>query len=154
MNLTEIQARFVGNWPGENLLVLGEEASQQHTSKTSMSVTPAAKGRALTFAYTWSYKDVPHEGHLALAYDAKQTVATAAWIDSFHMSTKMMSFVGTIDQQGVVDVRGSYEYPPGPDWGWRIVFKSTDDGMQMVMNNIEPDGKEELAVRAEYKRVE
>jgi hypothetical protein len=152
VNLTEIQGRFVGEWSGENLLLLGSEASLHYLSPTKMSVSLAAKGRALTFAYTWSHEDVPHEGLAVVGYDSRQSVATAAWIDSFHMSTKMMSFVGTIDQLGAVDVRGSYEAPPGPDWGWRIVFTPTDDGMQMVMYNITPQGEEDLAVRADYKR--
>jgi len=45
--------------------------------------------------------------------------------------------------------RGSYAAPPGPDWGWRTVIEiPDDDSFRMVMYNVSPEGKEELAVNA------
>jgi hypothetical protein len=46
-------------------------------------------------------------------------------------------------QGGAVLVRGSYGVPPGPDWGWTI---------RVVMHNIWPNGREDLAVEATYTR--
>jgi hypothetical protein len=50
-------------------------------------------------------------------------------------------------------VRGSYAAPPGPDWGWRITLAATATSeIEISMFNIDPNGKEELAVRATYKK--
>jgi hypothetical protein len=88
-----------------------------------------------------------------LGYDEQQKMATAAWVDSWHMSSKIMACEGAIDPQGAIDIRGSYEAPPGPDWGWRIVITpKSGKELQLVMYNISPEGVEELAVQADYKK--
>jgi len=151
MNLTEIQNNLIGAWTGNNLLRF---MHTDHNSSSDLSVAHVAKGRFLTFTYTWSYENTDHEGLLTLGYDRQQEVATAAWVDSWHMSSKIMSCQGVIDQQGVIDLRGSYEAPPGPDWGWRIVITAPPGKeLQIVMYNCSPEGVEELAVRADYKRI-
>ena len=151
MNLTEIQDHLIGAWTGNNLLRF---VNADHNSPSHMSVTQVAKDRFLTLTYTWIYENTEHEGLLTLGYDKRHEVATAAWIDSWHMSSKIFSCQGTIDQQGMVDLRGSYEAPPGPDWGWRIVITApSDKELQIVMYNCSPDGVEELAVQAGYEPV-
>lgn len=53
----------------------------------------------------------------------------------------------------IVDARGTYAAPPGPDWGWRIVIEpESRDGFRMLMFNITPNGEEALAVQATYSR--
>ena len=149
MNLTEIQDNLIGTWTGNNLLRFNTD----HNSHSDLSVAQVAKGRFLTFTYTWSYENTEHEGILTLGYDKRQEVATAAWIDSWHMSSEVWSCRGTIDQQGAIDLRGSYKAPPGPDWGWRIVITApSPKELQIVMYNCTPDGVEELAIRADYER--
>jgi Protein of unknown function (DUF1579) len=151
MNLTEIQNNLIGAWTGNNLLRF---MHTDHNSSSDLSVAHVAKGRFLTFTYTWSYENTDHEGLLTLGYDAQHEVATAAWVDSWHMSSKVWSCQGVIDQQGVIDLRGSYAAPPGPDWGWRIVITAPPGkDLQIVMYNCSPEGVEELAVRADYKRI-
>jgi hypothetical protein len=55
---------------------------------------------------------------------------------------------------GKIDLRGSYEAPPSPDWGWRFVINAPSDiELKLVMYNVSPEGEEELAVEANYKRV-
>jgi hypothetical protein len=118
-----------------------------------LSVAPVAKGKFLSLTYTWSHEEVAQEGLILLGYDDKQEIATAAWVDSWHMSSKIMACQGKIDEQGAIDLRGSYEAPPGPDWGWRIVITpKSGSGLQIVMYNITPEGAEDLAVQADYKR--
>jgi hypothetical protein len=91
---------------------------------------------------------------LVVGYDRIQNNATAAWIDSWHMSSKVMFCQGTINAQGIINLRGSYEAPPGPDWGWRImIITPSDNILQLIMFNCSPEGLEELAVQADYKRV-
>ena len=153
MNLTEIRNTLIGAWTGDNLLRLSWLTPPDYRSPSNLLVAQVAKGKFLTFTYTWSHEDNDQEGLLMLGYDERQKVATAAWVDSWHMSSKIMSCQGTIDQKGSIDLRGSYEAPPGPDWGWRIVITApSEKELQIIMYNCSPDGVEELAVQADYKR--
>jgi hypothetical protein len=153
MKLTEIQDHLLGEWTGSNLLRLSWLTPSDFHSSSCLSVKLVAKGKFLSFTYTWSHENVSHEGVILLGHDDQQAVATAAWVDSWHMSSKIMSCQGAIDAQGAINLRGSYEAPPGPDWGWRIVITpKSGKELQIVMYNISPEGAEDLAVQAEYKR--
>lgn len=55
-------------------------------------------------------------------------------------------------ERGVIDVRGSYAAPPGPDWGWRFIIAPAQMSLGLVMYNITPAGQEALAVEASYVR--
>jgi len=60
---------------------------------------------------------------------------------------------GVIKENGSVDVRGHYQAPTGPDWGWRIVIEPKNENtLNLVMYNVWPERKEELAVKAIYDR--
>ena len=154
MNLTEIQNDLVGDWTGNNLLRLSWLNPPDSFSPSDLKVATAARGKFIAFTYTWSHEGAPQEGLILLGHDRGDGVATAAWVDSWHMSGKVMSCRGEIDQEGVISLRGSYEAPPGPDWGWRIVI-TPDAGreLRLIMYNCSPEGAEELAVRADYRRV-
>jgi len=153
MNLSELQNNLLGNWVGSNLLRLSWLTPSDYHSPSLLSVKHVAKGKFLTFTYTWSHEDVSQEGVILLGYDAKQELATAAWVDSWHMSSKIMACEGAIDPQGAISIRGSYEALPGPDWGWRIaITPKSGKELQLVMYNISPEGVEDLAVQADYKR--
>lgn len=155
MKLIEIQDHLIGDWTGSNLLRLSWLTPSDYHSPSRLSVKHVAKGKFLTFTYTWSHEKISQEGVILLGYDATQEMATAAWVDSWHMSSKVMSCQGSIDQQGAINIRGSYEAPPGPDWGWRIVITpKSGKELQVIMHNISPEGVEDLAVQADYKREE
>jgi len=155
MKLIEIQDHLIGDWTGSNLLRLSWLTPSDYHSPSRLSVKHVAKGKFLTFTYTWSHEKISQEGVILLGYDATQEMATAAWVDSWHMSSKVMSCQGSIDQQGAINIRGSYEAPPGPNWGWHIVITpKSGKELQIVMYNISPEGVEELAVQADYKREE
>jgi hypothetical protein len=149
MNPDELINSMAGEWRGENLLRLSRVTPPEYVSSSALSVVPEAKGKFLSFRYTWSHENVPHEGFLLVGYDAKQSIATAAWVDSWHQSNTIMYCKGTID------LRGSYETPPGPDSGWRIVITAPSvNEIQIVMYNCSPEGGEDLAVNAKYKRTD
>ncbi|MEK7729815.1 MAG: DUF1579 family protein [candidate division KSB1 bacterium] len=150
MSFEKIQKRWLGNWKGTNLLHLSWLTPSDYHSPSHLAITPVANGKFLMFTYTWSHENTPHEGLLVLGYDAEQKVATAAWLDSWHMSNKIMSCQGTIEERGEVILQGYYEAPPGPDWGWRIVIATSGEELHLKMYNCTPEGEEELAVRAEY----
>jgi hypothetical protein len=151
-----LPARFAGlsgEWKGAKLLYLGGESGPEQRSASRMTIAKAARETFLLLDYTWNYQGDAQEGVLLLGYDTAQNAATAAWGDSWHMSQKIMHCTGAIDAGGVFSVLGSFEAPPGPDWGWRIALTIHDENsIGIVMHNISPDGKEELAVRAEFAR--
>ncbi len=153
MNLTDIHDRLLGDWTGTNLLRLSWLTPSDYHSPSRLTVSRVAKGKFLAFTYTWSHENVAHEGYVLVGYDEKQKVATAAWVDSWHQSSKVLSCQGTIDEHGVISVKGFYSAPPGPEWGWRIVITpKSENELQLVMINCTPEDMEELAVQADYKR--
>ena len=152
MNLTGISDRFLGRWKGTKELYFTGPPNPDSVSDSELVVAPVAKGNFLSFTYTWSFKDEEHEGFLLVGNGNANGVATAAWVDSFHMSAKVMNCEGEVDEQGRIDVLGSYEAPPDPDWGWRIEVIPEGKSLQIIMHNISPDGEEVLAVRATYER--
>jgi len=152
MPIPDALAAYIGRWAGSNRL------QDPHTNKADDSaatalLTPVLNGRFLRFDYTWAYKGAAQEGSLLIGGD-KAGAVTAYWIDSWHMGDLAMTCRGSVELDGIVSVRGSYAAPPGPDWGWRIDLTSDGCKLRMVMFNIWPDGREDLAVEADYTRVE
>ncbi len=152
MNLIDSTDRFLGQWTGTKELYFTGPPEPDNVSDSELEVRLVAKDNFLSFAYTWAFKEARHEGFLLVGSGNTEGIATAAWVDSFHMSGKIMHCVGEVDEQGRVNVMGSYEAPPGPDWGWRIELSSDDIRLEIVMHNISPDGEAVLAVRASFVR--
>jgi hypothetical protein len=122
-------------------------------SASSASITPAAGGKVLSIAYTWSVDGEPQEGVMLLARKEDGGAVKAVWTDSWHMSHDFMACEGTIDGGGKLSVLGSYAAPPGPDWRWRTEIDAKDsENVQILMFNISPDGEEMLAFRNVYER--
>lgn len=90
MHLSELQNKLLGNWIGVNLLRLSWLTPSDYHSPSRLSVQPVANGKFLTFTYTWSQENIAQEGVILLGYDPQQKMATAAWVDSWHMSSKVM----------------------------------------------------------------
>lgn len=153
MNLNDIQDNLIGVWAGENLLHLSWLTPTDYHSPSELKVATAVREKFLTFNYQWSHEDAPHEGLLLIGFDQDQSIANASWIDSWHSSAKPLALAGTIDNSGAIDLRGTYEVPNHPDWGWRIAVTTNGDALQVTMYNVSPEGAEDLAVRANYKRV-
>jgi len=90
---------------------------------------------------------------LLIGKEGKSNLVKVVWIDSWHMGNQIMQCQGSLDLQGSLSVLGSYAAAPGPDWGWRIIIDpGEDDTLRIVMMNISPEGKAELAVEANYQR--
>jgi len=154
MLLSTLQPRLLGNWSGASTLFTTWLTTKEHKSESTMIVAPAAKGKFLTFTYTWSHEGKEQEGMLLVGNQNEKHEATAAWVDSWHMSGGVWQSKGAIDDDGVIRLIGSYEAPPGPDWDWRIEINSSDgQALHFRMFNISPDGVEEQAVSAEYQQV-
>lgn len=149
MNNLQPLIDLAGRWRGTSVFQ-DPSNNLQDESLSTATITPIVHGRFVRFDYTWAYNGKPQEGSFLIGLVRSTSALTMHWIDSFHMSDVVMACQGTIDEAGTIDVRGSYAAPPGPDWGWRTVFTLTPNSIRMVMFNIWPEGKEELAVEAEY----
>ena len=155
MSAAESQRKLVacaGSWVGRNTL-LDPHNNIDETSDATATVTPASDSRSLQVDYTWSYQGAPQRGKLLVGFSPVNEAATAHWEDSWHMKDDIMSCVGSIDERGLTRLKGFYTVPAGPPWGWRIDLVPDRDRLGLVMYNVHPDGKEELAVNAEFERV-
>jgi len=153
MSNLETLLKFSGNWQGNNSLWLSPQEPVRE-SATTLSITSAINGKFVEIKYTWADEGKPQEGLILIGYETERQLATAAWVDSWHMGEKVMYCQGILGTDGTVDVRGHYQAPTGPDWGWRILIRSKNKTtLTLLMYNIMPDGKEALAVEAIYTRI-
>ena len=151
MNFDDLKPALLGEWEGTKLLYFNPPPEPAISSASKLSVRPVAGGSFLQFDYDWTYEGEAQSGVLILGSD-EENAATAAWVDSFHMSSKIMHCTGGATDRSV-DLRGSYQAPPGPDWGWRIAIGSSSAAeLRIVMHNISPEGQEDLAVQIDYTR--
>lgn len=153
MNALEPLIACVGDWHGPSVLADPHAGLKEECASTAR-VVALLGGRFVRFDYTWSYKGAPQEGSILFGYEKKAETVTAHWIDGWHMSDKVMSCRGPAPSGTAFSVLGSYEAPPGPDWGWRIDLVPEEDGtLRLTMYNRWPDGtQEDLAVEATYTR--
>ena len=155
MKIADLHPRLLGSWRGDNRLWLSGPTSPELVSASRLVIAPAAHGAFTTLTYTWAFKGAEQEGVMLVGNANDAETASAAWVDSWHMSAKVMACHGTVDDSGAISVLGSYEAPPGPDWGWRITINEPAPGqLRLVMHNISPDGQAELAVQGDYTRAE
>jgi hypothetical protein len=151
MQSTDLRSALTGEWQGTKQLYLEPPPAAPQSSPSTLSVTPVAGGSFLQFNYTWSFEGEQQTGVLLFGYD-EDNGASAAWVDSFHMSSKIFVCAGQV-AEGSAKMLGSYAAPPGPDWGWRITLRSVSaTEFQIVMHNISPEGQEDLAVQIDYAR--
>lgn len=151
MNGLETLKACAGSWRGTS--TLHETPDKSEDSSSTATVTPILGGRFVRLDYTWGYQGAPQEGSLLIGYDKKAGNVTAHWIDSWHMSNKVMACEGMAGDGDELSIRGSYAAPPGPDWGWRTTITADPRrALRMVMYNISPEGQEDLAVQASYTR--
>jgi hypothetical protein len=152
MKITDLHPRLLGEWTGDNRLWL-DPTKPERVSASRLVIAPAAKGTFITLTYGWEFEGTGHEGLLLVGNANDAEIATCAWADSFHTAGKVMAFHGTVDDSGAISVLGSYEAPPGPDWGWRITINVPAPGqLRIVMHNITPEGEAMLAVQGDYRR--
>jgi hypothetical protein len=140
MKLMDLSSKFIGHWQGKYRLVLSWLPNPDFISVSS---------------YDWQHEGVSQDGLILIGNNNnKEAGVTASWVDSWGMSGKIMNCYGTINQQGDIALRGSYEVPDNPDWGWRIEIPCpTDNTLQIIMYNLSPEGEEFLAGDANYARV-
>ena len=152
MTWQDFKTATTGAWQGTKQLYLEPPPASPLSSPSQLIVRPVANDRFLQFDYDWTYETETQSGVFLLGYSDEDHAASAAWVDSFHMSQRVFSCAGNA-QESSVRVLGSYAAPPDPDWGWRITVRSVSAAaLQIVMHNISPAGQEDLAVQADFTR--
>ena len=139
---------YTGTWQGTNILQ-DPNSGQPEESPALASVTPVLDGRFVRLDYTWEYQGKAQAGSLLIGYEAKANVLTGQWIDTWHMGDKVMSCRSSAGESDLITLLGSFEAPPGPDWGWRTdLLLHEPDRLVMMMYAISPDEEESPAVEA------
>ena len=154
MSAPEHLVPLVGRWTGTTHLHLPWlPAPRDHSaSESTAEVTLVVGGAFVSIAYAWTYEEHPQEGLLLLNHEAAHDVVHAVWMDTWHMRERPLYSAGTRQADGAIAVVGSYEAPPGPDWGWRTELTTEGEGWRLVMHNVSPEGDASLAVDARYVR--
>jgi GrpB-like predicted nucleotidyltransferase (UPF0157 family) len=150
MSISTNLDKLAGNWTGVSHLWLAPDQTARVSDSTA-SVAVIAQGKYLSFRYTWADESLPQEGLLLVGLEGQDNLVRAVWIDSWYMGGKLMFCDGGIDSLGGLSLQGSYAAPPGQNWGWRITIEPGEGNtLDLCMVNIHPEGKEELAVKANY----
>jgi len=151
-NRLHLLSAFSGEWAGMNQLWLSPTEDSKESPAT-LTLAPTLKAKFIEVKYTWAFADTPQEGLLIIGYQPKRELATATWMDTWHMGDQVMACQGTLTTEGNLNVRGAYPVQTGPDWGWRIILEpASDQKLNLIMYNRFPTGEEELAVKVAFSR--
>jgi hypothetical protein len=149
--LVDVDAVY-GEWFGTNRLWFSPD-EEPHVSSSGANVIFVAGARTLALRYTWEHENQVRDGMIWLrTVDGDGDVAVV-WADAFHTGGDFMLCRRTPVAGALLAATGSYAAPPGPDWGWRIeLYADRTDELRIIMYNIRPEGREDLAVEAVYTR--
>jgi hypothetical protein len=148
---SETRSDFAGGHFSGTSMLRDPEYGIDEQCVSDATLTAVLGGRFLRIDYDWKYRDEPQEGSLLLGHDPKSGEATAYWVDTWHNGFRGMFLTGERSAPGLFSLRGSYAAPPGPDWGWRMHIHMVEgNSLKIVMHNVTPDGREELAVESRY----
>lgn len=143
---------LIGKWQGENHLWL-YPGDPVHLSESLAEISPVFQGQFSELCYTWAEGRKSQEGRMLLGQMPDSETIQAVWFDTWHMANQFMVCQGGVDAGGVVQVKGAYAAPPGPDWGWQITIEPQGkDQFRFLMHNITPEGESFLAVETIYTR--
>lgn len=132
--------RFAGKWVGTNKLWFDDPARPLVSDGTAT----VSEDR---LDYSWAYEDRTQTGAIVFRGDV------AEWTDTFHATTMMRCAV-TRDAKEI-STFGKYIGGGDAEWGWRTVIELLEpDHFMMRMYNIEPDGREFIAVEHECRRAD
>jgi len=138
---------LAGTWSGTKQLWL-DPAQPPSTHRFSAQGAVIAGGSFLRLSYAWSQGTRLDEGEMVIAPNVADGAVCINWVDSFHSSRDILVCRREPSPAGALVGRGSYAAPPGPDWGWRITLRLNAEGeMDILMHNIWPEGREDIAVR-------
>jgi hypothetical protein len=142
-------AALVGSWAGPSDLWLEPDDDAERSDGTANGHAVLG-GSFVRFDYSWAFRGKPQEGSMLIGYEPKAKRYTITLIDSWHLSSASMRQVGMTDE--AIDVFGEYEVEGHPNWGWRTRIDIKDESVTVRMWNVSPEGNEDRAVEAVYRR--
>lgn len=147
-------ASWLGRWTGSKQVILDPADAPLPAGQSCLAFQQLGAGELYRVDYDWQLEGLTRFGSLLLAVHPETDAVTAAWVDSWHQSSTVMTLASASSRAGVLRLSGRYAVETGPAWGWAIEFESmAADTLEMRMYNATPEGDEALAVRARYERV-
>ena len=147
-------ATWLGRWTGTKQVILDPADAPLPAGPSQLAFQQLGAGELYRVEYDWQLEGLTRFGALLLAVHPETDTVSAAWVDSWHQSSAVMSLTSASSPAGVLRLSGRYAVEAGPAWGWAIEFESgAEEGLEMRMYNATPEGDEALAVRARYSRL-
>jgi hypothetical protein len=137
-----------GMWSGKSRLNLTEPPGPEEIYECDSTMEVRVCEGYAVIDYVWEHDGEPQTGTIVLA--VRNGAATAGWIDSWHQNVAVMLLEGS--EADTYSVQGSYPTSHWGTWGWRIEFEYIEEELRMLMTNVSPEGKEQWAVDARFKR--
>ena len=143
---------LAGRWEGPTRTFL-EPTAPAVQSVTYARFERILGGRFLRMEYRSELQGKPHAGEWLVAFERAEARCQTAWVDSFHTGTGMIQSTGTVDDEGVLEVLGSYAAGE-TRWGWRTrLALEAGDSLVLRSFNLSPEGVEDLAIETHLSRL-
>jgi hypothetical protein len=143
--------QLVGEWEGTTRTWF-EPGKPADESPWRGTIRPALGGRFVVHEYEGSLQGKPLAGMAIYGYHLDSDRYEMAWVDSFHNGSSILFSKGANEGRGF-GVRGSFEAPSGPPWGWRTEIQLPEPDQLVITHYvIPPEEQEAKAVETVYRR--
>ena len=139
-----------GTWKGRSQLHLSWLEPHLREIESDSTLHVEATEAYATIGYTWAYQGEPQTGAMHIAKASDVNHVEIGWVDSWHQSGGVLHLIGAEEGNGI---KAGGTYTAGDEtWGWTIALDVTGDELTITMENVEPSGNAEWAVRGVYGR--